>query len=218
MAKLALDVSENSVSETFECNICLDTVRDPVVTLCGHLYCWPCIYKWIQYQETSSETFESQNAKCPVCKTEISQQDIVPLYGPSLINSKHGINEKSASDVGEVIPPRPPTPRYRGLGMSGRRGYQRLAPSPLALPQARGDDISINNVVVPSPTIGMIGEMVSGRILGDLGSPLFGTPNSYNQIAGSRIDRLRTTQADQSLSRICSFFICCIIFCLVIFT
>ena len=29
----------------FDCNICLETAHDPVVTLCGHLYCWPCLYK-----------------------------------------------------------------------------------------------------------------------------------------------------------------------------
>ena len=28
----------------FECNICLEIASDPVITLCGHLYCWPCIY------------------------------------------------------------------------------------------------------------------------------------------------------------------------------
>jgi len=21
--------------------------RDPVVTLCGHLYCWPCLFRWV---------------------------------------------------------------------------------------------------------------------------------------------------------------------------
>ncbi len=33
----------------FECNICLDTASLPVVTLCGHLYCWPCLSSWLQY-------------------------------------------------------------------------------------------------------------------------------------------------------------------------
>ena len=32
-------------SSPFECNICLELARDPVVTYCGHLYCWPCIYR-----------------------------------------------------------------------------------------------------------------------------------------------------------------------------
>ncbi|KOO33551.1 ring finger protein 5 [Chrysochromulina tobinii] len=29
----------------FECNICLETACNPVITQCGHLYCWPCLYK-----------------------------------------------------------------------------------------------------------------------------------------------------------------------------
>ncbi|KAI3744987.1 hypothetical protein L1987_58086 [Smallanthus sonchifolius] len=139
----------------------------------------------LNYQETSADTLVNENAKCPVCKTEVSEKDIVPLYGPSL-TTKHSIDE--------VIPPRPPTPRHRG--------YRRLAPSPLALPGY--EDITMENVVVWSPTIGMLGEMVSGRILGDLGTPLFGTPNSYNLVTVTRRQRLQTTQADRSLSRICS--------------
>ena len=37
-------ISDESVS-SFECNICYEIAREPVVTLCGHLYCWPCIYR-----------------------------------------------------------------------------------------------------------------------------------------------------------------------------
>ena len=29
----------------FECNVCLELASDPVITLCGHLYCWPCLYR-----------------------------------------------------------------------------------------------------------------------------------------------------------------------------
>ena len=30
---------------TFQCNICLDTARDAVVSMCGHLFCWPCLHQ-----------------------------------------------------------------------------------------------------------------------------------------------------------------------------
>mmetsp|Transcript_11894 Transcript_11894/g.46063 ORF Transcript_11894/g.46063 Transcript_11894/m.46063 type:complete len:139 (-) Transcript_11894:2778-3194(-) len=30
----------------FECNICLELAQEPIVTQCGHLYCWSCIYKF----------------------------------------------------------------------------------------------------------------------------------------------------------------------------
>ena len=48
----------------FECNICFDLAQNPVVTLCGHLYCWPCLYQWLQGHSYSHE--------CPVCKAIIA--------------------------------------------------------------------------------------------------------------------------------------------------
>ncbi|KAG6469948.1 hypothetical protein ZIOFF_070884 [Zingiber officinale] len=62
------------MSGCFDCSICLDLVVDPVVTLCGHLFCWPCIYKWMQAKSMS-------NQQCPVCKAFLSQDTIVPLFG-----------------------------------------------------------------------------------------------------------------------------------------
>ena len=37
------DERSNNVSN-FECNICLKMAREPVVTSCGHLFCWSCLY------------------------------------------------------------------------------------------------------------------------------------------------------------------------------
>lgn len=36
----------------FECIICMGIAKEPVVTKCGHLYCWPCIYAVIYYFNT----------------------------------------------------------------------------------------------------------------------------------------------------------------------
>uniref|UniRef100_A0A1I7WR90 RING-type E3 ubiquitin transferase n=1 Tax=Heterorhabditis bacteriophora TaxID=37862 RepID=A0A1I7WR90_HETBA len=47
-------------SARFECNICLDTAKDAVVSMCGHLFCWPCLVQWL-------DTRPSRQL-CPVCK------------------------------------------------------------------------------------------------------------------------------------------------------
>lgn len=57
----------------FECNICLDTAKEAVVSLCGHLFCWPCLHQWLETRPTRQ--------LCPVCKAAISKEKVVPLYG-----------------------------------------------------------------------------------------------------------------------------------------
>lgn len=78
----------------FDCNICLDFAVEPVVTLCGHLYCWPCIYQWLQQAEDTSQQ------PCPVCKASISEHTLVPLYGRG-----HGAIQKPQQTL--EIPRRP---------------------------------------------------------------------------------------------------------------
>lgn len=57
----------------YECNICLDTAKDAVVSLCGHLFCWPCLHQWLETRP---------NCKlCPVCKAAIGKDKVIPLYG-----------------------------------------------------------------------------------------------------------------------------------------
>ncbi|KAI3503174.1 hypothetical protein L1887_31611 [Cichorium endivia] len=63
---------ENDIGD-FECNICFELAEDPIVTLCGHLFCWPCLYKWLHIHSRSQE--------CPVCKALIQEDKLVPLYG-----------------------------------------------------------------------------------------------------------------------------------------
>ncbi|KAF0443997.1 ubiquitin-protein ligase PSH1 [Gigaspora margarita] len=63
----------NSSSSEYECNICFDTASAPVLTLCGHLFCWPCLHQWLEAQ--------SQNPLCPVCKAGCGQDKVIPIYG-----------------------------------------------------------------------------------------------------------------------------------------
>ena len=73
----------------FECNICLDTAKDAVISMCGHLFCWPCLHQWL-------ETRPSRQL-CPVCKSGISREKVIPLYG------RNG----DGADPRERVPPRP---------------------------------------------------------------------------------------------------------------
>lgn len=57
----------------FECNICLDTAKEAVVSMCGHLFCWPCLHQWLETRPTRQ--------LCPVCKAAISKDKVIPLYG-----------------------------------------------------------------------------------------------------------------------------------------
>ncbi|GAB2266896.1 hypothetical protein Dimus_001885 [Dionaea muscipula] len=96
----------------FDCNICLDLARDPIVTCCGHLFCWPCIYRWLHIHSDAKE--------CPVCKGEVTIKNVTPIYGRG--NNSTRVMEE---DLGIKIPVRPLARRVESL----RQAIQRTASS-----------------------------------------------------------------------------------------
>lgn len=235
----------NSISETvagpgenssggFDCNICLDMVQDPVVTLCGHLYCWPCIYKWLHLQSISSGNQDESHQKCPVCKAEISYATLVPLYGrgqPSMSSSSKG----KASHLGTVVPRRPlgpcinldtARPSSATINLRSMQQLHHHYPDQhhTYYPQHRSYPVSGMHTYGGTmatgfdPIIGMFGELVFARVFGDSVTNTYTYPNSYN-LAGNNSPRIRrlVMRADKSLSRICFFLFCCIFLCLLLF-
>ncbi|PON32230.1 Cdk-activating kinase assembly factor [Parasponia andersonii] len=224
-------VSENE-NGCFECNICLDSANEPVVTLCGHLYCWPCIYKWLQVQNDSDE-LDQQN--CPVCKANISHASLIPLYGRGISRSD---SESKKARLGLAIPRRPlPSglntiitsttstsqqnqqlhPNY--FQSNPRPFHQQYFPHPYRVHGANNLSSSSHpgGAVMTSlfnPTIGVFGEMVFARMFGGSGTSLFPYPP-----AGSSSPRMRRqeVQLDKSLNRVSIFLFCCIILCLLLF-
>lgn len=81
----------------FECNICLETARDAVVSMCGHLFCWPCLHQWM-YATADGNT--QSHKTCPVCKSAISRDKTIPIYG-------RGGDEENRQDPRDKLPPRP---------------------------------------------------------------------------------------------------------------
>uniref|UniRef100_A0A915CP06 RING-type E3 ubiquitin transferase n=1 Tax=Ditylenchus dipsaci TaxID=166011 RepID=A0A915CP06_9BILA len=80
----------NDEGTRYECNICLEMAKDAVVSMCGHLFCWPCLHQWFDTRPNRQV--------CPVCKASISKEKVIPLYG-------RGGKETDPRD--KKIPPRP---------------------------------------------------------------------------------------------------------------
>ncbi|PSS10028.1 E3 ubiquitin-protein like [Actinidia chinensis var. chinensis] len=85
----------------FDCNICLDMATEPILTCCGHLFCWACFYKLSYVYSTAKE--------CPVCNGEVNDTDITPIYG----NGRNTRLSESESD--EKVPPRPKAHRVESV-------------------------------------------------------------------------------------------------------
>ena len=89
----------------FEWNICLTTANDPVLTKCGHLYCWKWIHQWMNQQ--------SEYIIWPICKSGISKESVIPIYSGTekKTHPKDAMNkedENSNKNTGESgIPQRP---------------------------------------------------------------------------------------------------------------
>jgi E3 ubiquitin-protein ligase RNF5 len=86
----------------FECNICLDMAEEPVITLCGHLFCWKCIYEWMRPRNPTNTPADLEQAECPcpVCKSLVNRSRLIPLYG-------RGQSRSSTGDPRDRIPDRP---------------------------------------------------------------------------------------------------------------
>ncbi|CAK9205749.1 unnamed protein product, partial [Sphagnum troendelagicum] len=79
-------------SSNFECNICLEMACEPVVTTCGHLFCWPCLHNCLQPN--------SPHQECPVCKGAIAPSVLTPIYGRgSESSTKISTSEAAASSI-----------------------------------------------------------------------------------------------------------------------
>ncbi|CAK9158745.1 unnamed protein product [Ilex paraguariensis] len=112
----------------FECNICFELAQDPIVTLCGHLYCWPCLSRWLRLHSHSQE--------CPVCKALIQEEKLVPLYGrgktPTDPRSKLipgvEIPSRPAGQRPETAPPPPPdVNNFANVGFGFMGGFMPMA-------------------------------------------------------------------------------------------
>ncbi|XP_048450199.1 E3 ubiquitin-protein ligase RNF5-like [Rhincodon typus] len=126
---------------SFECNICLDTARDAVISLCGHLYCYfpagngarlgGCVCldarncaefgrrdaAWVTGPGMTLRRWlemRPNRKECPVCKAGISQEKVIPLYGRG---------SSSEQDPRLKTPPRPQGQRTEAENRGSFHGF-----------------------------------------------------------------------------------------------
>ena len=74
------------MSENFnECPICLSNARLPVVTRCGHIFCWDCIKEWVN---------KKGKMECPTCKNGIKLNEVIKLYSGNNQEKKGEVDDR----------------------------------------------------------------------------------------------------------------------------
>lgn len=53
-----------------KCTLCLELMKDPSVTTCGHTFCWRCIQDWVR-----------EKTECPLCRQHVAGAHVLPLRG-----------------------------------------------------------------------------------------------------------------------------------------
>ncbi|XP_010525264.1 PREDICTED: uncharacterized protein LOC104803085, partial [Tarenaya hassleriana] len=136
----------------FDCNICLERAADPILTCCGHLFCWSCFYQlpcsYLNVKE------------CPVCDGEVTDDEVTPIYGNG--DDCDGNKPKSEpEDCGILVPPRPSAKRVESVRQNVSNRAIPFLPTHETIQQMRraidaieqqtlprGYDIGMNNTIV----------------------------------------------------------------------
>jgi len=100
--------NRSSAEKLYACNICLECATDPIITYCGHLFDWHCIYRWLE--------MHPHGALCPVCKAGIDRDKMIPIY-----SGVQG-NKDPRDNIPDRPPPQRPPPTQHNSGQWGWNG------------------------------------------------------------------------------------------------
>src|SRR5690606_4781390 len=53
-----------------KCTLCLEFMKTPTSTSCGHMFCWSCVEEWCR-----------SKPECPLCRQTVLVQHLLPIRG-----------------------------------------------------------------------------------------------------------------------------------------
>ncbi len=96
MISLLERIKKPNILDDENCSICLCDYDNPVMTLCGHIYCSHCIKEALKVKQL-----------CPNCKSDLTNQELLVINGVSknIINEDniHMLMKKYGSKLGKLI-------------------------------------------------------------------------------------------------------------------
>lgn len=63
------------IDPTIKCSICLEMIKNPTLTNCGHLFCWQCVQSYALNVNNSAGTFN-----CPSCRLLVKSDKLIFLH------------------------------------------------------------------------------------------------------------------------------------------
>ena len=86
---------EKEITEDDTCSICFDTLEDPTLTPCGHLFCNECLHMCLKAKPS-----------CPMCKADLKGKKLLSVNSKTVKQEdkkKNPLLEKYGSKLGKLI-------------------------------------------------------------------------------------------------------------------
>jgi rubrerythrin len=64
-------LSNSEEKDPHECTVCMEVMKDPLITSCGHWFCGECV----------TGVLDSQMNICPICRTRTTNKNLIKLVG-----------------------------------------------------------------------------------------------------------------------------------------
>ena len=137
----ALSTTDQTQHEGVACPICLSPPTAPRMTKCGHVYCYPCILRYLTLADGSGPDGSSGNApsqkwrRCPICWDAVYARDLkaVQWWDPLAVSREHDHRVQAPDDqTAQGIKP----PKNSPGEVLSMRLIERPHLTTLALPQS----------------------------------------------------------------------------------